>query len=85
MEEASHLGAVDIIETRVKEDEEASGAAIWSVRTGKRRSNAPSGDEGTPPPVIILHGELEVGQSDGDAGRHDDQDNEDQQQNAVIA
>ncbi len=36
-----------------------------------------------PPPAIVLHGQLEVGQGDGDASSHNDQNDEHQAQDAI--
>ena len=40
-------------------------------------------EEGAPPPAVVFHCQLEVGQSDGDEGRHNDQDDEHDAQDGV--
>lgn len=42
----------------------------------------PAASEGTPPPPVVLHGQLEVGKSDRDARCYDDQDDEDESENS---
>ena len=39
--------------------------------------------EGTPPPAVILHSQLEVGQRDCDEGRHNHKDYEDDAEDGV--
>lgn len=39
--------------------------------------------EGAPPPSVVLHGQLEVGEGDGDEGGDDDQDDEDDEEDGV--
>ena len=56
------------------------------MRRGTSSTGLTSGaatHEGTPPPSVVLHGKLEVGQGDGDEGRHDDEDDEHDEQDAV--
>ena len=68
LHQAAHRGPVPVVENRVDEDEEAGGAGA---------QDAP------PPPPVVLAGQQEVGESDGDAGAHREEDGEDAQQDAV--
>lgn len=68
LHQAAHGGSVPVVKHRVDEDKEARGA---------RAEHAP------PPPLVVLAGQQEVGQSHGDAGAHGEQDGEDAEQDAV--
>lgn len=67
LQEASHARAIDEIKARVEENKESCGA---------------SRDEWAPPPVIVLHRELEISQRDSDARCHDDEDDCNEKQDA---
>ena len=65
MQEARHLRGEEVVVEGVEVDEDAGGGAV---------------EEGAPPPLVVLHGELEVGEADGDAGGDGDEDDEDEEQ-----
>ncbi len=58
---------VGVVEEGVDKDEDAGRSAA-----GER----------APPPPVVLHGQLEVGEGDGDARRHDDENQEDESENS---
>ena len=68
LHQAAHRRPVPVVENRVDEDEEASGAGA---------------QDAAPPPPVVFAGQQEVGERDGDAGAHWEEDGEDAQQDAV--
>mmetsp|Transcript_18486 Transcript_18486/g.45975 ORF Transcript_18486/g.45975 Transcript_18486/m.45975 type:complete len:697 (-) Transcript_18486:14-2104(-) len=68
LHEAGHVGARVVVVEAVPVDEQAGGAPA---------------QHGAPPPLVVLHRQLEVRQRDGDERRDDDQDDEHDEQDAV--
>lgn len=68
LHQAAHRGPVPVVENRVDEDEEASGAGA---------QDAP------PPPPVVFARQQEVGESNRDAGSHWEEDGEDAKQDAI--
>lgn len=68
LHQATHRGPVSIVEHRVDEDEEASGASAQHT---------------PPPPAVVLAWQEEVGERNRDAGTHWEEDSKDAQQDAV--
>lgn len=48
-----------------------------------RCGHSPRGEDGTPPPAVVLCGQLEVSEGYGDAGSHRDEDHKDNEEYPV--
>lgn len=67
LQEAGHVRVIVKVEEGVAVDEEARGATV---------------EEGVPPPPIVLHAQLEVGECNRDARRDDEQNDEHEAEDA---
>mmetsp|Transcript_6274 Transcript_6274/g.9515 ORF Transcript_6274/g.9515 Transcript_6274/m.9515 type:complete len:577 (+) Transcript_6274:207-1937(+) len=65
LQEAFHVGALEVVEEGVGVDEE---------------SGSPAAEQGAPPPTMVLAGQLEVHQGNSDEGGDDEQHDEGQEQ-----
>jgi hypothetical protein len=90
LQEPTHVGAIDIIKDCIKINENAGRSENKTDRTRvnnererererkrkKEREIVPSTHERMPPPAIIFHRELEVGESDCNAGSYNEKNDE---------
>ena len=72
LQSAVHVGPLHVVEESIHQHKQPCGPADRTHSLAGERegvAHSPGGEDGAPPPAIVLGGQLEVGEGHRDAGR----------------